>query len=109
MRQGLPSNPWYATINASAGDGTTSKQMTFTLRLNGETATFTPNGAYTEIEITDTQMVETRVMECWNEWHGLHRFTGETQLVEVKGKSWTEVATEKARARYAQLKAQGWS
>lgn len=96
-------------IMTSAGDGTTLKQMTFTLELNGETAAFTPNGAYTEIEITDTQMVEARVMECWNEWHGLHRFTGETQLVEVKGKSWTEVTTEKARARYAQLKAQGWN
>ena len=105
----MTSDGWYAILIASAGDGTTSKQMTFTLGLNGETATFTPNGAYTEIEITDTQMVEARVMECWNEWHGLHRFTGETQLVEVKGKSWTEVTTEKARARYAQLKAQGWN
>ena len=82
--------------------------MTHILTLNGETATFTPDSKYTEIEITDTQMVKTRVMECTNEWHGLHRFTGEVEMVEVKGKSWTEVTTTKARIRYAELLKQGW-
>ena len=83
--------------------------MTFTLTLNGETATFTPNGEYTEIEITTTQLIDVRLIETTNEWLGLWRYTGETEQQEIKGKSWTEITTAKARARYADLKAQGWA
>lgn len=81
----------------------------FTLTRNGETATFTPHGDFTEIEITDTQWVDVRLIETTNEWHGLWRYTGETEKQELKGKSWTEVPTAKARIRYIDLKAQGWS
>jgi len=82
--------------------------MTFTLSLNGETATFTPNGKFTQIEITDTQWVDVHEAECVNEWTGACRFTGKIRKQEIKGKSWTEIRTDKARIRYAQLKAQGW-
>lgn len=83
--------------------------MQFTLTRNGETATFTPNGQYTEIEITTTQSVGVHVAECVNEWTGACRFTGEIRQQEIKGMGWTEVTTAKARARYAELKKQGWS
>ena len=83
--------------------------MTFTLTRNGETATFTPNGEFTEIEITNTQWIGVHVAECINEWTGAQRFTGEIRQQKVTGKSWTEITTAKARARYAELKAQGWA
>ena len=83
--------------------------MQYTLTRNNETATFTPGTEYTEIEITNTQLVDVRLIETINEWHGTWRYTGETEQREIKGKSWTEVPTAKARIRWAELKAQGWA
>lgn len=82
--------------------------MTFTLTLNGETATFTPAGEYTEIEITNTIQYDVHEFECINEWTGACRPLGTTRTETSKGKSWTEITTAKARTRYAELKAQGW-
>lgn len=82
--------------------------MTHTLTSNGLTATFKPNGEYVEITQTRRQEVQIPVEECYNEWYGLHRFTGEVHTQVITSESWTEVTRKKARLIWADLISQGW-
>jgi hypothetical protein len=82
--------------------------MTHILTSNGLTATFKPNGEYVEITQTRRQEVQIRVEECYNEWHGLSRPTGEIRTQVITGESWTEVTRKKARQIWADLISQGW-
>jgi hypothetical protein len=82
--------------------------MTFTLSREELTATFKINGEYVEITEQTRQEIKVRVMECYNEWHGLCRFTGEVKTQIVTGSRWTEVTKTKARQRWAEMIGQGW-
>ena len=82
--------------------------MTHSLTANGLIATFKPNGHYVEITRQTRQEVDIRVEECFNEWHGLSRPTGEIATQVVTGESWTEVTREKARHIWKQMISQGW-
>jgi hypothetical protein len=82
--------------------------MTHTLTSNGLTATFTPNGEYVEITRETRQEIKVRVEECYNEWHGLCRPTGEIATQVITGESWTEVTRAKARQIWKQMIAEGW-
>ena len=82
--------------------------MTHILTSNGLTATFKPNGEYVEITQTTRQEVQIRVEECYNEWYGLSRPTGEIHTQVITGESWTEVTRKKARLIWTDLISQGW-
>lgn len=82
--------------------------MTHILTSNGLAATFTPSGEYVEITCETRQEMKIRVMECYNEWHGLHRFTGEIHNQIVTGVSCTEVTRSKARQIWVQMISAGW-
>lgn len=82
--------------------------MSHSLAANGLIATFKPNGQYVEITRQTRQEVDIRVEECFNEWYGLHRLTGEIATQVVTGESWTEVTREKARQIWKQMINEGW-
>jgi hypothetical protein len=99
----------YCMNTGGGGAPTTHHQtMTFTLSREELTATFKINGEYVEITEQTRQEIKVRVMECYNEWHGLCRFTGEVKTQIVTGSRWTEVTKTKARQRWAEMIGQGW-
>jgi hypothetical protein len=82
--------------------------MTYTLTRDGLTAEFQPSGEYMEITTETRQEIACRVEECYNEWHGLSRPTGEISKQICCGKSWTSVTKAKARQIWREMIGQGW-
>jgi hypothetical protein len=82
--------------------------MTFILTRDGLAAKFQPSGEYMEITTETRQEIICRVEECYDEWHGLSRPTGELRKQIIHGKGWTSVAKATARQIWKEMISQGW-
>jgi|TARA_B100000035_G_scaffold300773_1_gene296759 hypothetical protein len=82
----------------------------FTLTREDEIKTFEPMGdGWVQITTQFSQIVETHVAECVNEWTGAMRFTGEIERQLVPCIHTSELRTEQARKLWAKLKLMGWA